>query len=235
MLTLVRKDIGVVAAFGWLIVWLVAPSYLVPAIAAARTGGVYLWVNVAFAAAAIVSVCLLDARSGADRFIHSLPVTRADVVRARYVTAIVLALVVLGIGSAIGVTRTLASASSGEAWPRWLALDVGLAYLIVLAIIISVYLPCYFRWGYGAGTVVAAALLAGIVLAGDVAGGMAGLREAAVPALAGLPRGFAVRMAAAAAARWGVAAAVLGGVAAAAVLLAASAAVAARAYRDRQF
>ncbi|MCK7523963.1 MAG: ABC-2 transporter permease [Ignavibacteriales bacterium] len=89
MLTLVRKDIAVVAAFGWLIVWLVAPSYLVPAIAAARTGEVFLWVNVAFAAAAIVSVCLLDARSGADRFIHSLPVTRADVVRARYVTAIV--------------------------------------------------------------------------------------------------------------------------------------------------
>ena len=77
MLTLVRKDIAVVAAFGWLIVWLVAPSYLVPAIAAARTGRVFLWVNVAFAAAAIVSVCLLDARSGADRFIHSLPVRRA--------------------------------------------------------------------------------------------------------------------------------------------------------------
>ncbi len=117
MLTLVRKDFAVVAAFGWLIVWLVAPSYLVPAIAAARTGRVFLWVNVAFAAAAIVSVCLLDARSGADRFIHSLPVRRADVVRARYVTAVALAVIVLGIGAAAGVIRLLASASAGEAWP----------------------------------------------------------------------------------------------------------------------
>jgi len=229
MLTLVRKDIAVVAAFGWLIVWLVAPSYLVPAIAAARTGRVYLWVNVAFAAAAIVSVCLLDARSGADRFIHSLPVTRADVVRARYVTAIVLAIGVLGIGTAVGVIHVLAAAPSGEAWPRWLAPDVGLAYVVVMTLLIAAYLPCYFRWGYGAGTIVAAVLLAGLVIAGDVAGGAMG---AAPP---GLPRGLAVRLTVAAVERWGLVAASIAGVAGGGLLLAASAALAARGYRDRQF
>lgn len=235
MLTLVRKDIAVVAAFGWLIVWLVGPSYLVPAIAAARTGRVFLWVNVAFAAAAIVSVCLLDARSGADRFIHSLPVTRADVVRARYVTAIALAIIVLGIGAAAGVLRPLASASSGEAWPRWLAPDIGLAYVIVMAIIISVYLPCYFRWGYGAGTVVAAAVLAGLAIAGDVAGGVVGTGEAGASLPADLPRGMIVRITVLAAGRWGLLAVSTAGVVAAALLLTASAALAARAYEDRQF
>lgn len=235
MLTIVRKDIAVVAAFGWLIVWLVAPSYLVPAIAAARTGRVFLWVNVAFAAAAIVSVCLLDARSGADRFIHSLPVRRADVVRARYVTAGALAVIVLGIGAAAGVIRLLASASSGEAWPRWLAPDIGLAYVIVMAIIISIYLPCYFRWGYGAGTVVAAALLAGLAIAGDVAGGMMGAGDIGASMFAGLPRGMIVRMTVLAAERWGLFAVSTGGVVAAALLLTASAALAVRAYEDRQF
>jgi hypothetical protein len=39
MLTLMRKDLRVVAGFGWLIAWLVAPSYLVPAMAASRAGG----------------------------------------------------------------------------------------------------------------------------------------------------------------------------------------------------
>ena len=229
MLRLIQKDVRVIAAFGWLIMWLVAPSYLVPAMLAARAGGAFLWVNVAFGAAAIVSVCLLDARSGADRFIHSLPLTRTDVVRGRYGTAVVLALVVMGIGAGFGLA--VWSASRDGAWPRWLSPDVGLAYLVVMAIIISVYLPCYFRWGYGAGTVVAAALLAGLIVAGDVVG----TREEGATMLAGLPRGFAVRMTAAAVARWGLVAAMLGGVAAAAALLTASAAVAARAYRDRQF
>ena len=82
MLTLMRKDLQVVAGFGWLIAWLVAPSYLVPVLTASRTGGAIFWVNVAFATASLVSVCLLDARSGADRFVHSLPVTRTDVVAA---------------------------------------------------------------------------------------------------------------------------------------------------------
>jgi len=229
MLRLIQKDLRVIAAFGWLIVWLVAPSYLVPAIAAAGTGRVFLWVNVAFAAAALVSVCLLDARSGADRFIHSLPVTRADVVRARYVTAIVLAIIVLGIGAAVGVARALASASSGEAWPRWLAPEIGLAYLVVMALLIAVYLPCYFRWGYGAGTVVAAVLLAGLVIAGDAAGRAMG---AAPP---GLPRGLVVRLTVAGVERWGLVVASMAGAAAGGLLVAASAALAARGYRDRQF
>jgi hypothetical protein len=226
MLRLVRKDIRVVAAFHWLIVWLVVPSYLVPAVMA-RGGGAAFWVNVAFGAAAIVSVCLLDARSGADRFIHSLPLTRTDVVRGRYGTAVVLALVVMLVGFAFGLTAGLASPDG--AWPRWFSPDVGLAYLVVMALLIAVYLPCYFRWGYGAGTVVAAVLLAGLVIVGDVAGRGMG---AAPPAL---PRGLVVRLTVAGVERWGLVVASIAGVAGGGLLLAASAAFAARGYRDRQF
>ena len=233
MLRLIQKDVRVIAAFGWLIMWLVAPSYLVPAMLAARAGGVFLWVNVAFGAAAIVSVCLLDARSGADRFIHSLPLTRTDVVRGRYGTAVVLALVVMGIGAGFGLA--VWSASRDGAWPRWLSPDVGLAYLVVMAIIIAVYLPCYFRWGYGAGTIVAAVLLAGLVIGGDAAGSAAGMGMAGGPAQPGVPRGLAMRLTATAVERWGLAAASIAGVAGAASLLAASAALAARGYRGRQF
>ena len=227
MLRLIQKDIRVIAAFGWLIAWLVAPSYLVPAMVAARAGGAALWVNVAFGAAAIVSVCLLDARNGADRFIHSLPITRADVVRGRYGTAVVLALIVMLVGVAFGLTVGLTSPDG--AWPRWFSPDVGLAYLVVMALLIALYLPCYFRWGYGAGTVVAAVLLAGLVIAGDAAGRAMG---AAPP---GLPSGLVVRLTVAAVERWGFLVASIAGTAGGGLLLAASAALAARGYRDRQF
>jgi hypothetical protein len=233
MLRLIRKDIRVIAAFGWLIAWLVAPSYLVPAMVAARAGGAMLWVHVAFGAAAIVSACLLEARSGADRFVHSLPVTRADVVRGRYGTAVVAALIVMGVGAAFGLV--VGAASPDGAWPRWLAPDAGLAYLVVMAIITAVYLPCYFRWGYGAGSVVAAMLLAGLVLAGDAAGSAARMDTAGGQAQPGLPRGLVMRLTAAAVGQWGLVAASFAAFAVAAMLLAASAAIAARAYRNRQF
>jgi hypothetical protein len=235
MLTLMRKDLRVVAGFGWLLAWLVAPSYLVPVMTASRAGGMIFWVNVAFATAALVSVCLLDARSGADRFVHSLPVTRTDVVRARYGTAIALAVVVLGIGTAVGMARALATASPGAPWPRWFSADVGLAYLVVMAIVIAVYLPCYFRWGYGRGSVVAAVLLAGLVIAGDVIGRDAGLASGLAPRPAALPRGIVVRTVVAMADVRGLAATGVIVLAGAAAILAVSAAAASRLSRRREF
>lgn len=232
---LMRKDLRVVAGFGWVLAWLVAPSYLVPVMTASRAGGMIFWVNVAFATAALVSVCLLDARSGADRFIHSLPVTRADVVRARYGTAIVLAAVVLGIGAAVGMARAVATAPPAAGWPRWFSPDVGLAYLVVMAVIIAVYLPCYFRWGYGRGTVVAAVLLAGLVIAGDVVGNEADSLSRVAPGEGGLPRGLVVRVVVAMADARGLAATSVITLACAAAMLAVSAAAASRLYRRREF
>lgn len=235
MLTLMNKDLRVVGGFGWLVVWLVAPSYLVPAMLAARMGGGIFWVNVAFGTAAIVSVCLIDARSGADRFIHSLPVTRTDVVRARYGTAVVLALLVLGVGVAIGLVAGSVSNSAGAPSPRWFSADVGLAYLVVMATVIAIYLPCYFRWGYGAGTVVAAILLAGLVIVGDVVGSHPGFTGAPAPGAAGLPRGVVVRAVVEMVQDRGLIVAAALAIAGAATMLAMSATVAARAYRTRQF
>lgn len=235
MLTLMRKDLRVVAGFGWLLAWLVAPSYLVTAFAAARSGAVMFWLDVVFATAALVSVCLMDARSGADRFIHSLPVTRADVVRGRYATAVLLGAGSAVLGALVGGVTALTSAPAAAAWPRWLSPDVGLAYLVTMAIIIAVYLPCYFRWGYGRGSVTAAVLLAGLVIAGDVVGRQSGILAGLTADANGLPRGLVVRSVVAMADMLGMAAAcaiTLGG---AATLLAASAAAAARAYRRRDF
>ena len=234
MLTLVRKDLQVAAGFGWVLAWLVAPSYLVPAFAAARSGGAIFWLDVVFATAALVSLCLMDARSGADRFIHSLPVTRADVVRGRYATAVLLGAGSAVLGASVGVVRALTSASAAVAWPRWLSPDVAAAYVMVMAVVIAVYLPCYFRWGYGRGSVAAALAMAGLVIAGDVAGG-ALIAGPVAARQSGLPGGFVVRAAVAIADTWGAAAAGVLAAAVASTLLALSAAVSVRWYGRREF
>ena len=234
MLRLVRKDLQVAAGFGWLLAWLVAPSYLVPALAAARGGGAIFWLDVAFATAALVSICLMDARSGADRFIHSLPVTRADVVRGRYGTAVLLGAGSGLLGTLVGVAPALTSASAAAAWPRWLSPDVASAYVVVMAVVIAVYLPCYYRWGYGRGSVAAALAMAGLVIAGDVAGGALIAGPVAAREL-GLPGGFVVRAAVVIADTWGAGAAGLLAVGGASALLALSAAASIRWYGRREF
>lgn len=234
MLTLVQKDLRAVAGYGWLLAWFVAPSYFVPAFAAARSGGAIFWVDVVSATAALVSICLMDARGGADRFIHSLPVTRADVVRGRYGTAVLLGAGSGVLGALVGVVLALTSAPAAPAWPRWLSPDVAAAYVVVMAVVIAVYLPCYFRWGYGRGSVAAALAMAGLVIAGDLAGGafVAGPLAARQP---GLPAGIVVQAAAAVADTWGAALAGVLAAAGASTLLAASAAVSIRWYGRREF
>jgi ABC-2 type transport system permease protein len=234
MLTLVRKDLQVAAGFGWLLAWLVAPSYLVPALAAARGGGVLFWLDVVFATAALVSICLMDACSGADRFIHSLPVTRADVVRGRYGTAVLLGAVSAVLGAVVGVVPVLTSASTAAAWPRWLSADVAAAYVVVMSAVIAVYLPCYFRWGYGRGSVAAALAMAGLIIAGDVAGGAIGAGPLA-PRQPGLPAGIVVQAAVAMADSWGTATAGVLAAASASTMLALSAAVSVRWHGRREF
>jgi hypothetical protein len=229
MLSLIRKDLGVVAAF----CALALPIYLVGVVSAARAGGVMFWVNVAFGVTLMLSVCLLDTRNGAGRFTHSLPVTRAGVVRARYGTAIVLAGFALGVGVLVGAVVRLAPADAS--WPRWVAPDVGLAYGLVMALIIAIYLPCYFRWGLGAGTVVAALALVGLIIAGDVAGGPARAGAAGTAGGAAVPRGLVVWAIVSLVERWGGAAASLAAAAAAAAVLTVSVALAERGYATREF
>ena len=234
MLTLMHKDLRAAAGYGWPLAWLVAPSYLVPAFAAASSGGALFWLSVAFAAAALVSICLMDARGEADRFIHSLPVTRADVVRGRYGTAVLLGAGSAVLGALVGVVRAMTIAPGAAAWPRWLSPDVAAAYVAVMAVVIAVYLPCYFRWGYGRGSVAAALAMAGLVIAGDLAGGAFPAGTLA-PRQPGLPAGIVVQAAVAMAGSWGAATAGVLAAAGASTLLALSAAVSVRWYGRREF
>jgi hypothetical protein len=83
--------------------------------------------------------------------------------------------------------------------------------------------------------VVAAVLLAGLVIGGDVLGREAGLVSGLAPRPAGLPRGLVVRAVVAMADARGLAAAGVIALGGATAMLASSAAMASRLYRRREF
>lgn len=234
MLNLLIKDIKVGAVF----LWAVVPLYVVTALQASRFGGGFFWVNVTCAAVVLVGVSMLDWKNDAEPFVHSLPVTRTMVVRARYATALLVGLLSLMIGAAIGAARGISLMMRGEAWPRWMAGDVGLAFVLVFAFIASIYLPCHFRWGFGKGNVAAALVLATAVIAADVVGPLvtgAGGASGGGLAYEGVPRGHVTQGVAYLADRCGLGPAALIVLGLAGVLLWTSAQVAARAYRRHEF
>jgi len=233
MVNLFIKDLKVGAVFLWAIV----PLYVVTALQVSRAGAGFFWVNVTCASLLLVAVSMLDWKNEAEPFVYSLPVTRAMVVRARYLTVVAVGLLSLVIGSAIGAARGISLVMRVEPWPRWMAGDVGLAFVLVFAFIASVYLPCYFRWGFGKGNAAAALVLAAAGIAADIVG--PALTGAGAPGRGlfyeGVPRGQVTQGVAHLAARYGMAPAGLIVVGLAAVLLWVSAQVAVRAYRRQEF
>ena len=233
MVNLFIKDLKVGAVFLWAIV----PLYVVTALQVSRVGAGFFWVNVTCASLLLVAVSMLDWKNEAEPFVHSLPVTRAMVVRARYLTVVMVGLVSLVIGSAIGAARGISLMMRAEPWPRWMAGDVGLAFVLVFAFIASVYLPCYFRWGFGKGNVAAALVLAAAGIVTDIVG--PAVTGAGAPGgglfYEGVPRGLVTQGVAHVASRYGLAPAGVLVLGLAAVLLWVSAQVAARGYRRQEF
>jgi hypothetical protein len=222
MLKLFLKDVKA----GGIFLWAVVPINVVMALQASRSGGGFFWANVACAAFLLVGISMLDWKNEAGPFVHSLPVTRAMVVRGRYVTAAAIGVLSLSVAATVGVARGFALARQAEPWPRWVSGDMALAFVLAFAVVAAIYLPCYFRWGFGKGNVAAALVLAaGIVVSGIVGGPVRG----GVPP-GRIPEGVALLVERAGLAGGGII--VLG---AAAALWWLSSQVAVRAYRHQEF
>lgn len=227
MLSLIYKDLRV----GMVFLLLVVPTFAVGAAGGARVGPVFFWFTLVFAAALILGLSQMDWRHGVERFVHSLPVSRELVVYSRYGSALLGGLLSLAIGGAAGVWRGVSMTSAGAAWPRWVSADVALAWVLLFAMLVAVYLPCYFRWGHGKGYIIGALAIAGGVVAAGFIQEAVGGGEVAT----GLPQGLVVSSVVDAAARFGMpltSALVLG---ASGILVVVSARVSTRAYRGREF
>jgi hypothetical protein len=115
---------------------------------------------------------------------------------------------------------------------------MALAFLLAFAVIAAVYLPCYFRWGFGRGNVAAALVIAAGVIASGIGGRAApgvGVLAAGEAAARGVPPGRIPQGVAALVDRVGLGAGALIVLALAAGLLLGSARIAVRSYERREF
>jgi hypothetical protein len=234
MLNLVWKDLRAAALYYCAIV----PVLAFASLTGLRSGDAFFWWNVVSAAVLVATPMALDWSEGADRFVHSLPVSREDVVRARYAHAALIAAASFAASLGEAALVTWALSGSGVAWPPWIRTETALAFLLAASGVIALFLPCVFRFGFGAGPgVFAAIVIAGgfaIVPIGRAVGAI-GPEKFDLRGVQGIPGGPAARIvvqAVAASGQAGAAAAVVGG---AAALLWASMRLSVRFHQSREF
>jgi len=102
----------------------------------------------------------LEWNVGAEPFVHSLPVSRKDVVKARYATFLLLSGAWLALAAGMAMTFASIVVARGGVWPAWLALDGALTSVIYVGVFIPIFLACVFRFGMGKGVVLATMVLA---------------------------------------------------------------------------
>lgn len=148
---LLAKDVRLVAPYLWLIV----PAHALYCVQAFLNPELYFWMNLAAALAWTVAVTAIEWRFDADRFVASLPVTRAVIVSARYASAIG----GLAIGAALFVlygyaTAAVATERAATYWrgaPSWATVDGVVAFLSIGFVAVAAFLPFFFRWGLPLG------------------------------------------------------------------------------------
>jgi len=114
MLNLFLKDLRAGAVF----LWAAVPFYTLMGLQVFSSGGAFFWTTVVCASLLVIGACTMDWKNGADLFVYSLPVTRASVVRARYLTAAAAGLLTLALGAALGVAAALILEARGVPWRR---------------------------------------------------------------------------------------------------------------------
>jgi hypothetical protein len=151
MRRLLAKDVRLVTR--WL--WLIVPAHVLWCAQAFLVPELYFWLSLAASLAWTVAVLAIEWHFGTDRFVASLPVTRATTVRARYTSA--LGAVLLGAalfvlyGHLLMAMATESVVARWDAAAVWRSPDGVAAFAIVGFALVIVFLPFYFRFGLPLG------------------------------------------------------------------------------------
>lgn len=180
MTALLLKDLQVLRPYWWLIL----PGHVLFAANGIVSPESFFGMNVALAWAYTVILLIIDWKEDGDRFVASLPVSREDMVRARYAGALGAA----GAATVLyGLYGTVLLRLGGERllrrWPGtpgWDSVEGLLAFFLVVWLVSVAYLPFYFRWGLAKGTWFFVASLAPVIVGGALLtrGQSLGAREA---------------------------------------------------------
>jgi hypothetical protein len=149
---LLLKDLRLLRPWWWIIV-LVHPLFAANGVLSPES---FFAMNVVLALAVTVALLIVEWQQDADRFVGSLPVSRGQVVRARYVWALAVAAGATVLYAVYGtVLLSLATDRLLARWPDTPDWESGAGLVLFFATVwlVSVaYLPFYFRSGLGKGT-----------------------------------------------------------------------------------
>ena len=227
---LLAKDVRLVVPYLWLIV----PAHVLWCAQAFLAPEAYFWMTLAAAITWTASIVMIEWQLETDRFVASLPVTRAAIVKARYGSALgglalgAVLFVVYGHGIAAVATERVLARWHGS--PSWASADGVTALLLVGYVLIVAFLPFYFRFGlpYGASWFAASAAVAIVVATGSAR--LANPMWTAGRPPSGIVRGWVAALAAS----WGIPLTGLALLAGAAGIGAASVWLSARFYQERE-
>jgi hypothetical protein len=168
MRALVLKDLRVLRPWWWLIV----PAHLLFGANGIVAPQLFFAMNVALAWTYTILLLIVDWTQEADRYVASLPVSRRDMVQARYVGALGAALGGTVLYALYGrVLMAFATERLLARWPGtpgWESVEGLLTFFMAVWLVSMAYLPFYFRSGLGKGSWLFVAILAPVIVVGAV-------------------------------------------------------------------
>lgn len=169
VLSLLRKDLAVFRLRDRGLITLV---YLLGHPTVLPNQEAFFWLGIALVGALALYVPTIEWHQETDRMLSSLPVTRATVVLSRYVSTIVACAVGTGAwvssGFLLGPLLGPDATDSG----MWTTLSGITAFMSVAILLLSLFLPLYFRFGIGRGAMIFVPSAMGLYLLTAQPGGM---------------------------------------------------------------
>lgn len=107
--------------------------------------GAYIMGAVAIAYMFILGACAYEDKNKSENILFSLPLKRSLIVVSKYLSVLVFTMISLAL---LGLIGALMKGSGLPVPHRYLGPTDILATMVSLAILVSLYLPFYFRWGY---------------------------------------------------------------------------------------
>lgn len=162
--------------------------FLLAALQTVSTDEAFFLIALALAGALIVYVPVVEWFHQTDALLHSLPARRTTVVLARYLSALVgLGLAGIAWASAGWLLRPILDAdAAGPA--LWSTLEGLATFFVWVCLLASLFLPLYFRLGWGRGALAFLGLVPVLLLVGYGTAGMAwGPASGGASGIAGLP------------------------------------------------
>jgi hypothetical protein len=154
MLALIRKDL--IACRLFLIIGLVV--YVLYALSAYQQPLIFFFMNIGVTILLFQMPIVVDDKYRIDTLVCYLPPSRRMVVLARFAIALIALLAGLGLHYGLGAILSFYFEEQGF-WTLC-APQAVLAFCITPVALVSLYLPCFFRFGLGRGTFAFAILIA---------------------------------------------------------------------------